>query len=411
MPAWQFVGVSQGLNVPRQPVLLTTLITKTAATGAWDAGASSVETIAGDGFIEWTVSEVNKYRQCGLSRIDANVNYTSILFSFSCNAATAALEIFESGVQKYAGGAASVAIGDVLRIERRGGTINYYKNGAWVYGSLDANQAGGLRVDASFFDQNATVAGVRMYDATLRAWKSLTWTNVTGASVAQGVALQRRRVMVASTAKQLAGDQLVVVLAQQGGGFASFVESTNVTWQFVDVVSAADHRTFLVYRRRALDGDPASYSFDISETQETVGAMLVYRNTDDSAALVSSICDDIFGGTIWPCAKRTTTRVTDVFLGLVMQKTKTGTMTVQSDCTLRVDYFPPTTFGFATPRLLAFDFAPEIVGVTDAKRVTASVASDGAAATCLLAGVNPPGHGLSWLPVAPGAIGLPSDGI
>jgi hypothetical protein len=66
-----------------------------------------------------------------------------------------------------------------------------------------------------------------------------------------------------------------------------------------------------------------------------------------------------------------------------MQISTTGAMTVPSDCTLRADFAPASTFGFATPRLLAFDFAPDIVGSTDAKHVLASVSSSGVAASLI----------------------------
>lgn len=417
MPAWQFVGASQALNVARAPVLLTAKITKTAATAAWDAGMSSVDAITGDGFLEFFPPDAGKSWLVGLSVVDTNVDYATIKFGFAFAAGSATYQVFESGVGKTGG--IAYAAGDVFRVERRAGTISYFKNGDWVYSSQAADQTGSLRVDTAFFTQNAAPDGIRLYDATSRTWKNLApgtaWQNVAGAVETAGTSYQRRRLTVATTAKQRAGDQAMMVLAQQGGGFAQFVSATNVTWSFIDIISAGDHRVFTIYRRRVLDSDPSTYTFDLSDTQETVAALLVYRNTDDTAPIgapgAGQSCEDIFGSTDWACAKRTMTRVSDLYLGLLWQKTSAGTMTVPSDCTLRVNYSPPTTFSYATPRLLAFDFAPEIIGATDAKHVVASVASDGAVASFAIPGVPSPGHGLSWLPAAGGTIGLPPDGI
>lgn len=411
MPPWQNVGVSQGVNIPRYPVTLTTLITKTAATAAWDAGASSVQKIAGDGFVEFVATELTKDRCIGLSLTDPNQNYTSIGYGIELAPDLGTgrhYYVYESGVQKIASGANAWTTGDVFRVERFSGNIAYYKNGSWFYGSTAPDQSGSMLVDTSFYNQSGTLDGVRLYDATSKAFAALTWQNIVGATVAAGTSATLRRMTLTAPPKMRTGDQVVVVLGALG---SPWVQASNVTWAFADVLRAGDNRCFYVARRRVVDGEPASYTFDLPAADEVVGLALAYRNTDDTAALVSTIIDDIFGATDWPCAKRTTTRVSDLFLGLIMQISNTGNMTIPSDCALRANFAPATTFGFATPRLLAFDFAPEIVGVTDAKHVTASVASSGVAGTVLIAGVQPPGHGLSWLPVAPGAIGLPSDGI
>ncbi|HKO60049.1 MAG TPA: hypothetical protein VJV03_02725, partial [Pyrinomonadaceae bacterium] len=57
--------------------------TKTAAAGWGNAGASSTQSIAsGDGYVETTISESNKYRMIGLSNGDSHQNYNDIDFAF-----------------------------------------------------------------------------------------------------------------------------------------------------------------------------------------------------------------------------------------------------------------------------------------------------------------------------------------
>ena len=406
---FQFVARSTGTNAALAPVQ-TTLITKTAATAAWDSGVSSAETIAGDGFVEFVATQLDKDRFCGLSRTDTNQNYTSIGWGIELAPDLGSgrhIYIYESGVQKYVSGANAWTTGDVFRIERRDGTINFYQNGVWFMLSTAPDQSGNLRVDTSFYNQNGTLDGVRLYDGTAKAWKTITWQNIVGCTVGVGALASSRRLSIATPSSTRPGDQVVVVIGSQS---EISVSATNVAWAFGDQIIAGTHRGFFVYRRIATDAEPAAYTFDLNERQEALAAALVYRNTDGAAAAVAKSCDDCFSFTTWPCPKRTLTRTTDLYLGMVMQNSVTGTMLVQADCAERVN-FSQTIYGVATPRLYVFDFAANAVGATDFKRVTASVASDGVAGSIALAGVVPLGIDRGWTPIVMGAIGLPVKGI
>lgn len=400
MPAWQCVDVVQGANVVRGPVLTSTL-TKTGGVDAvFNAGASSVNTLVGDGFLEVTGPVVAGNGRCvGLSTADPDQNFTTIGWMIAFDNPNYGL--WEMGAQVATG---TWVAGDTFRIERRGTTIRYFKNGEVLFTSNTATAAP-LMIDSSFSNLTTFLTGIRLYDGTTKTWPAVVWRNVVNATVTAGAAVTTRRLTIAAPPKTRAGDHVVVILASQGG---VSVVASNVTWAFVDAVSSANRREFRVLRRRATD-EPAAYTIDVAETQEVVALLLVYRNTEDAAATIAASAADVAVATIWPCPKRTLLRATDLYLGLAMQIPSLGGMQVPADANFRANFIPPTVYGFFSPRLLAFDFAADVVGATDDKRATADVATSGAVASFALSGRPPPA--LSWLPVAPGAIGLPVEGI
>lgn len=176
--------VSNTLLTRRRPTLLTRgvlgvsddvrswMMTKTSGGAAtYDAGAVSVQTIAGDGYVEATASIASLARGIGFSTTDTNQNYTSIGFMWLMDGVTA-LYAVESGVIKYTG---TYAVNDVLRVVRTGTTVTYLKNGAVMYTSL-ASSTGSLMVDTSCRHTNAVVYGIKLFDAGVQ--KPITWTNV-----------------------------------------------------------------------------------------------------------------------------------------------------------------------------------------------------------------------------------------
>jgi hypothetical protein len=153
-------------------------LTRTGGGGvAWDAGIASVETFAGDGYVQVTADETNKRKMFGLSTNDPDVNFNTI--DYACYLTNgAAVEVYENGVQKYSGG--SYTTDDVFRVERVGATIFYKKNGTTFYTSLIAS-VGALLVDTSFFDLSATLKCLRLYDNGTQ--ETLTWQNNTSITV------------------------------------------------------------------------------------------------------------------------------------------------------------------------------------------------------------------------------------
>ena len=165
-------------------VLLTgagnSLIRDKGFTGMFDAGADSSQVIAsGDGFVEFTATETNTTRLCGLSSgappdpdVSANIGFAIDLFN---NNGVGEIIIFQSGlrVQNFS----PYNAGDRFRVHvtdnhNNTATISYSKiTGPCNPGSTCADSVFytslvtgtyPFRVDSSFFDVNATLTDVRL---------------------------------------------------------------------------------------------------------------------------------------------------------------------------------------------------------------------------------------------------------
>jgi PKD repeat protein len=129
---------------------------KTAADG-WDAGASSVQTLAsGDGYVQTTVGETNTYRLVGLSNGDSTRSYDDVDFAIFPGG-NGSIYVFEGGVSRGTFGA--YAAGDRLRVSVDGGTVRYLRNGRLLYTSTVA-PVYPLLVDTSLYNAGATLGGV-----------------------------------------------------------------------------------------------------------------------------------------------------------------------------------------------------------------------------------------------------------
>jgi hypothetical protein len=401
MPPAQFVEAVQGTNGTGASVA-TALITKTAGGSAWNAGASSVQRLAGDGHLEIVASETNKDRKIGFGATH-NVDGSQIAHGFALG--LTGYYVAESGLTPF--GPFSYATGDVFRVSRVGTTVRYYKNGELVYTSA-ASSSGNVLVSSSLFDSGATLSGVRLYDATAASWTTLSWENVVNVSAAAGALHTTRRLTFSAPAKMRGQDQLVVLLASQG---AELVSALSSTWGFVNAyTSDTNKRGLAVYRRVCTDDEPTAYTIDLAVTQETLGALLVYRGLDNTAALVGGSGVDLSAQTTFPCPSRTLTRYSDLYLGAVLQVPTVGVVAPPADGTERVE-FTQNALGapFSTLRLELFDFLANAVGATDTKRATMA-SSSGAAFSLALSGLAAPVAGVFSPPVA-GAIGLPVEGI
>ncbi len=137
-------------------------IRKTSLTG-WNSGFSSESKIQGDGYVEWIAGNRGKALMLGLSDSDTNVHYNTIDYAFYMYH-SGSLMVYESGIYKgsIAGG---YKAGDVLRVERSGGTIKYYKNGTVVFTSATTTTAP-LLIDGSFLYYNSKITGLKFYDLT-----------------------------------------------------------------------------------------------------------------------------------------------------------------------------------------------------------------------------------------------------
>jgi hypothetical protein len=81
----------------------------TGCDGCQDAGASSHEQLSSDGYIEFTVGELNTMWMAGLSHGDDDTTYADIDFGFRFNGGGSA-DVLENGM--YAGGDTIYAVGE-----------------------------------------------------------------------------------------------------------------------------------------------------------------------------------------------------------------------------------------------------------------------------------------------------------
>ncbi len=108
------------------------VLTQTSAASAWTAGASSVESISEDGYIEWPVTSetINSIVMIGFTESDHTDGWTKMKFGFymigQYSNYDRDLEIYESGSK--IGHFGKFNIGDVLKIERSDDQITYFRN-------------------------------------------------------------------------------------------------------------------------------------------------------------------------------------------------------------------------------------------------------------------------------------------
>ncbi|MGK3988830.1 M23 family metallopeptidase [Sorangium sp. So ce136] len=134
------------------------LLTRGPGSG-WSAGASSAEQVeAGDGFVEFSTNETDRYKMAGLSHGDDNQGNTDIDHAIFLRG-DGGLEIVEQGYgQGYFG---TYEAGDVFRVEVFNGQVRYRKNGLVFHTSTTAPTYP-LVLDTSLYDAGATLTSARV---------------------------------------------------------------------------------------------------------------------------------------------------------------------------------------------------------------------------------------------------------
>ena len=126
----------------------------TGCDGCQDGGAASQEQLSGDGYVEFTVGELNTMWMAGLSHGNDDTTYADIDFGFRFNGGGWA-DVLEDGV--YApGGDTPYAAGDVFRISIANGRIEYSRNGHYLMESTHVPQLP-LLLDASMLSVGASI--------------------------------------------------------------------------------------------------------------------------------------------------------------------------------------------------------------------------------------------------------------
>lgn len=110
-------------------------LTKTGAGAADDAGAISSQRLIGDGYVEFTATEVDKWRILGVSTA-ASVDYTDIAFGIMLRD-NGFISVYELGTSQSIG-AVTYEADDVFKIDVASGVVTYLKNDVLVYTSLTA---------------------------------------------------------------------------------------------------------------------------------------------------------------------------------------------------------------------------------------------------------------------------------
>ncbi|MFN8206637.1 MAG: hypothetical protein U0T82_04425 [Bacteroidales bacterium] len=214
-------------------------LSKVQSNGTWDGGAASWNTVANNGYLQFTASETNAYRAVGLSTANTNGNYTSIQYSiYLQNNAT--YNVFESGVNR--GNFGSYASGDVFMIAVEANVVKYYRNGSLIYIS-GISPTLPLLVDVSIRDVNGTVTNaiVSNYNTgTLTATASNAGSSPAYQWKLNGANVGTNSSSYTNTA--LANNDLVtcVLTPDLGGCFANTYTSNTITNKFVPAPTGTD---------------------------------------------------------------------------------------------------------------------------------------------------------------------------
>ena len=117
------------------------------------SGVAQQPITAGNGYVEFTVSETGTLRYLGLGSSAVGSDPSSIRFAFRLQAGTA--EVREGGTYRSE---ISVTAGSVLRIAIESNVVKYSKDGAVFFTS--SGPAYPLFVDALLYDPGATITNV-----------------------------------------------------------------------------------------------------------------------------------------------------------------------------------------------------------------------------------------------------------
>lgn len=135
-------------------------LTKTAAIGWGNAGASSVQSIPSeDGYVEFTTNETNTYKMAGLSSGDSNQSYVDIDYALY-PAAGAVLQIYEKGV-RIGTNYGSYSANDTFRVAVESGVVKYYRNGVLLYTSAQV-PVYPLLLDTALYSVNSTIINAKI---------------------------------------------------------------------------------------------------------------------------------------------------------------------------------------------------------------------------------------------------------
>ncbi|MGB7924537.1 MAG: hypothetical protein WCF57_14950 [Pyrinomonadaceae bacterium] len=146
----------------------------TTETAGWNAGATSAQSISGDGYVEFSTDSATTNKMAGLNSNHVGQNYTEIDYTIGLGA-TGNVRIYENNtsITNTATGTfffGTYVAGDVFRVAVESGVVKYYKNGTLLYTST---QSPGypLVVDTSLNTPGAKITDAKLFPIDV-IWKA-----------------------------------------------------------------------------------------------------------------------------------------------------------------------------------------------------------------------------------------------
>jgi hypothetical protein len=139
-------------------------LTKSISGAEWNAGAVSVETLAGDGFVEFTTGENTKNKMAGLSFGDAGQYFSDIDFALYLRS-NGAVGVYEGGLLRGLNFTSYIP-GDVFRVELHEGVVRYSVNGSAPFYTSGVAPNLPLLVDVSLHGVASTIQDVNLIAAS-----------------------------------------------------------------------------------------------------------------------------------------------------------------------------------------------------------------------------------------------------
>jgi alpha-tubulin suppressor-like RCC1 family protein len=248
-------------------------LTKTGSAG-WNAGAASTASItSGDGFVEFTASETNTTRACGLA--DSVSSYDPAQIDFAIQLlANGNMQVYESGTPR--GTASAYASGDRFRVEVQYGQVVYRKNGLVFYTSQLVPPYP-LKVETSFDTVGGTLREVRLGKLV---WKNELGVQVWGYSLLNPSAWGWGNSGAASTVQLASGDGGVEYTATETGtirmlGLSNGDPDRNTA---IDFAIVATNGSVMVYQKGSQIGSTyGTYAIGDRLRVAVEGGVVKYR--------------------------------------------------------------------------------------------------------------------------------------
>jgi hypothetical protein len=141
-------------------------VTKTAATAFGNAGAATVSTLSGNGYVSFTTAENTLTKVAGLAHTDPRANFAAIDFGVYLSGG-GGVAVYESGSQIGVFG--TYVAGDVFQIQVAGSLVLYLQNGNVLYTSTKTPTLP-LLFSATPYSQGATVNTVTFSSSSVVTW-------------------------------------------------------------------------------------------------------------------------------------------------------------------------------------------------------------------------------------------------